>query len=121
MPYRVLVIDDEEDNRVAIADRLISAGYEVHEARRGEAGIESALTIQPDLILMDLWLPGIDGYEATRRIKAHPILRSIPVVAVTSYALAGDELKAREAGCDGYIAKPYDPRELLELVRSHLT
>jgi two-component system, cell cycle response regulator DivK len=74
----------------------------------------------PDLILMDIQLPGIDGYEATRRIKANPTLAHIPVIAVTSYALTGDEEKAIEAGCDAYIAKPYSPRALLAKVREFL-
>jgi two-component system cell cycle response regulator DivK len=80
-----------------------------------------AETHRPALILMDIQLPGIDGYEATRRIKAHPALRSTPVIAVTSYALSGDDVKAFEAGCDAYITKPYSPRTLLAKVRQYVS
>ncbi len=117
---RILVVDDEEDNRLAISDRLVAEGFEVHEARDGEEALELADVLRPDLILMDLWLPGMDGYEASRRIKADPALSRIPVIAVTSYALKGDEDKAAEAGCDGYLTKPYDPRALVEMIRSYL-
>jgi two-component system cell cycle response regulator DivK len=75
---------------------------------------------KPDLILMDIQLPIVDGYEATRRIKSDPALREIPIIAVTSYALSGDEAKARAAGCDGYVAKPFSPREILATVREFL-
>jgi two-component system cell cycle response regulator DivK len=79
-----------------------------------------AETHRPDLILMDIQLPGLDGYEATRRIKANPALRHIPVIAVTSYALSGDEVKAKAAGCDAYVTKPFSPRALLAKVREFL-
>jgi two-component system cell cycle response regulator DivK len=79
-----------------------------------------AAECRPDLILMDIQLPKVDGYEATRRIKAKPELQHIPVIAVTSYALSGDEAKARAAGCDGYIAKPFSPRVILAKVRELL-
>ena len=75
---------------------------------------------RPDLILMDIQLPLLDGYEATRRIKADPALRAIPIIVVTSYALSGDEVKAREAGCDAYVPKPYSPRQLLAKIREFL-
>ena len=117
---RVLVVDDDEDNRLVLSDRLAAEGFEVHEARDAEEGLKLAETLRPDLILMDLWLPGIDGYEATRRIKAHRDLARIPVIAVTSYALKGDDDKAAEAGCDGYLAKPYDPVALIETIRRYL-
>jgi two-component system cell cycle response regulator DivK len=117
---RVLVVDDDEDNRLVISDRLAAEGFEVHEARDAEEGLKLAEALRPNLILMDLWLPGIDGYEATRRIKAHPALSRIPVIAVTSYALKGDDDKAAEAGCDGYLAKPYDPVALIETIRTYL-
>jgi two-component system cell cycle response regulator DivK len=87
-------------------------------------GSEQALAAvakqRPDLILMDIQLPGMDGYEATRRIKADPALRSIPIIAVTSYALSGEEQKARAAGCDEYVPKPYSPRQLLAKIRQYL-
>ena len=120
MSKRILVIEDTEDNRQILRDLLTAAGYEIVEATDGATGVAMAAEQMPDLILMDIQLPVIDGYEATRRIKADPTTRHIPIVAVTSYALAGDELKTREAGCDGYIAKPYSPRHLLEKVREFL-
>ena len=80
------------------------------EAPTGEDGVRLAESEHPDLILMDIQLPGADGYEATRRIRANPAFRAIPIIAVTSYALSGDEVKAREAGCDDYVTKPFSPR-----------
>jgi two-component system cell cycle response regulator DivK len=120
MTSRVLVIEDHEDNRQILRDLLGSVGLEMIEAHDGEAGVLAAKRENPDLILMDIQLPGIDGYEATRRIKADQALQKIPIIAVTSYALSGDEAKTREAGCDAYIAKPYSPRELLKMVRQFL-
>ena len=117
MSKRILVIEDTEDNRTIIRDLLTSAGYEMIEAVTGEEGVAMAAEHKPDLILMDIQLPVIDGYEATRRIKAIPELKGTPVIAVTSYALAGDEQKTRDAGCDGYVAKPFSPRQLLAKVR----
>ena len=113
----VLVIEDNEKNRYLISFILKGAGYTVFEAITGEDGVRMAESLRPDLVLMDIQLPGIDGYEATRRIKAIPELKGIPVIAVTSYALAGDEQKTRDAGCDGYVAKPFSPRQLLAKVR----
>jgi two-component system cell cycle response regulator DivK len=120
MSKRILAIDDQEDNRSILRDLLTTAGYEVIEAVNGEEAVALAAQHVPDLILMDIQLPGIDGHEATRRIKANPTLKAIPVIAVTSYALAGDEDKAIEAGCDAYIAKPFSPRALLAKVREYL-
>jgi two-component system cell cycle response regulator DivK len=101
-------------------DLLTSAGYELIEATDGEAGVAAALEHRPDLILMDIQLPVMDGFEATRRIRAEPELRDVPIIAVTSYALSGDDVKARAAGCSAYIAKPYSPRALLAEVRRFL-
>jgi two-component system cell cycle response regulator DivK len=109
----VLVIDDHEDNRRILRDLLRSAGYEVIEATTGEDGVATAKARTPDLILMDIQLPGIDGYEATRRIKADDALRHIPLIVVTSYALSGDDAKALTAGADAYVAKPFSPRAIL--------
>ena len=120
MKKRILVVEDTADNRQILRDLLTAAGYDLIEATDGEAGVAMAAEHLPDLILMDIQLPSIDGYEATRRIKADPTTRHIPIVAVTSYALAGDEAKTRAAGCDGYIAKPYSPRNLLARVREFL-
>jgi len=111
MTKRILVIEDTEDNRQIIRDLMTSAGYEMIEAVDGLDGVAAAEREKPDLILMDIQLPGIDGYEATRRIRAIPDLAKVPIIAVTSYALSGDEAKTREAGCDGYVAKPFSPRQ----------
>jgi len=116
----ILVVEDNEDNRRIMRDLLTSAGFEVLEALDGEKGVAAAKANVPDLILMDIQLPVFDGYETTRRIKADPALQAIPIIAVTSYALSGDETKARKAGCDDYVAKPFSPRELLAKVRAHL-
>jgi len=118
---RILVIEDQEDNRQILRDLLTSADFEVIEAADGEAGLAAAAVHRPDLILMDIQLPMLDGYEVTRRIKADPALRAIPIIAVTSYALGGDADRARAAGCDAYISKPYSPRQLLAKVREHLS
>ena len=120
MTKRILVIEDTEDNRQIIRDLLTSVGYEMIEAVDGLEGVTTAEREQPDLILMDIQLPGIDGYEATRRIRAIPALAKVPIIAVTSYALSGDEAKTRAAGCDGYVTKPFSPRELLAKVREYL-
>lgn len=120
MSKKILVVEDQEDNRQILRDLLASAGFMMVEAGDGAAGVEAAAAERPDLILMDIQLPVMDGYEATRRIKADPALKSIPVIVVTSYALSGDEDKARAAGCDGYVTKPYSPRQLLAKVREYL-
>ncbi|MFQ5898727.1 MAG: response regulator [Candidatus Methylomirabilia bacterium] len=120
MSKRILMIEDQEDNRRILRDLLTSAGYQMIEAVTGEEGVTLAEAHRPDLILMDIQLPGLDGYEATRQIKAKPTLRQIPIIAVTSYALSGDDVKAREAGCDAYVAKPFSPRELLAKIREYL-
>ena len=120
MTKRILIVEDTEDNRQILRDLLTAAGYDLLEAVDGEQGVAMARAEKPDLILMDIQLPQIDGYEATRRIKADPALRHIPIIAVTSYALSGDEEKTRAAGCDAYIAKPFSPRQLLAKVRELL-
>ena len=120
MSATILVVEDTEDNRRILDDLLSAAGFRVIEAEDGEAGVARAAADQPDLILMDVQLPTIDGYEATRRIKADARTRHIPVVAVTSYALSDEALRATDAGCDGYVAKPFSPRKVLALVRSFL-
>jgi two-component system, cell cycle response regulator DivK len=120
MNKRILVVEDQEDNRQILRDLLGNAGYEMIEAEDGEQALAQAAKHRPDLILMDVQLPLMDGYEATRRLKADPALRAIPVIVVTSYALSGDEAKARAAGCDAYVAKPYSPRALLAKMREYL-
>jgi two-component system, cell cycle response regulator DivK len=120
MSKRILVVEDQEDLRGVLRDLLTGSGYTVIEAGDGEAGVATAKSDHPDLILMDIQMPVIDGYEATRRIKADPALKSTPVVAVSSFAMKGDEEKARAAGCDHYVTKPYSPMQLLRLVRGFL-
>jgi two-component system cell cycle response regulator DivK len=117
---RILVIEDQDDNRAIMRDLLNTAGYKLIEAVDGEEGVKLAQSERPDLILMDIQLPILDGYEATRRIRALAELKCIPIIAVTSYALSGDDIKARAAGCDSYVAKPFSPRELLAKVREFL-
>ncbi len=120
MSKRILVVEDHEDNRQILRDLLTSADYEMTEAENGEEALAAVAKERPDLILMDIQLPLLDGYEATRRIKADPALRAIPIIVVTSYALSGDEVKARDAGCDAYVPKPYSPRQLLAKIREYL-
>jgi len=120
MSKRILVVDDQEDLRGVLRDLLTGSGYTVIEAADGEAGVAKAKSDNPDLILMDIQMPVIDGYEATRLIKGDPALNPIPIVAVSSFAMKGDEEKARAAGCDHYVTKPYSPMQLLRLIRGFL-
>ena len=117
---RILVVEDQEDNRAILRDLLTSAGFELIEAVNGAEGIVKAQAEHPDLILMDIQMPVMDGYEATRRIKSIEDIAAIPVIAVTSYALSGDQAKAAAAGCSGYVAKPYSPRQMLATIRGFL-
>jgi two-component system, cell cycle response regulator DivK len=116
----IMVVEDQEDNRRILRDLLTSADYDLVEAVNGEEALAAMTKGRPDLILMDIQLPVMDGYEATRRIKADPASASIPIIAVTSYALSGDEAKARAAGCDDFVPKPYSPRQLLAKIRKYL-
>jgi two-component system cell cycle response regulator DivK len=116
----ILVVEDQADNRRILRDLLANAGYELIEAESGEEALTAVAARRPDLILMDIQLPVMDGYEATRRIRLDPELKSIPIIAVTSYALAGDEAKALAAGCSAYVTKPFSPRALLAKVQEHL-
>ena len=120
MSKRILVVDDQEDLRGVLRDLLAGSGYTVIEAADGEVGVAKAKSDHPDLILMDIQMPVIDGYEATRRIKVDPDLNPIPIVAVSLFAMKGDEEKARAAGCDHYVTKPYSPMQLLRLIRGLL-
>jgi len=120
MSKRILVVEDHADNRRIIRDMLASTDYEITEAETGEEALAAIAKQRPDLILMDIQLPTMDGYTATSRIKANPALRSIPIIAVTSYALSGEEKKARAAGCDDYVPKPFSPRQLLARIRHFL-
>jgi len=117
---RILLVEDQEDGRRIVRDLLAASDYALIEAKTGEEGLALAEQERPDLILMDIQLPGLDGYEVTRRIKANPALSHIPIVAVTSYALSGDEQKAYAAGCNDYVAKPFSPRALMAKIREYL-
>ena len=112
---RILVVEDVEFNRDLIV-QLLEDTYQVITAADGREGIERAARERPDLILMDLSLPVIDGWEASRRLKAMDDLRSIPIIALSAHAMAGDEEKARESGCDGYLTKPLDEARLFDLL-----
>ena len=112
MKRKILVVEDNEDNLAVITDELDYAGYEVISASDGEEAIEKTLAEKPALILMDISIPIIDGWEATRRLKADPKTGGIPIIALTAHAMSGDEEKAKAAGCDGYIAKPCTPDEV---------
>ena len=120
MSKRILMVEDTEDNRQILRDLMASIGYELLEAVDGADGVAVATREKPDLILMDMQMPVMDGYEAARRIKSNPELRHIPIIAVTSFALAGDEAKTLAAGCDGYVAKPFSPRLLLAKIHEFL-
>lgn len=120
MAKRILVVEDQEDNRAILRDLLTAAEFDYIEAVDGAQGVATAERERPDLILMDIQLPVLDGYQATRQIKSNPTLAVIPIIAVTSYALSGDDQKALDAGCDDYVTKPFSPRALLAKVREHL-
>lgn len=117
---RILVVEDQEDNRRILRDLLTSRGYDLVEAGDGVQALAAAEDGHPALILMDVQLPLLDGYEVTRRLKANPALRTIPIIVVTSYALSGDESKARAAGCNGYVSKPYSARQLLAKIQEYV-
>jgi len=116
----ILYVEDNELNRKIVRDLLKRTAYALIEAHDGEAGVATALEKRPDLILMDIQLPKISGIEATRRLRGEAATASTPIIALTSFALSGDEQKAKEAGATAYLAKPYSPRELLGLIRTIL-
>jgi CheY-like chemotaxis protein len=120
MSSRILVVEDNPDNRVLITDVLTSLDYEVIVAVDGEEGVAKANAEKPDLILMDLSLPQMDGWTATRHIKATPELKHIKIIALTAHAMVGDREKALEAGCDDYVSKPIDLRELAGKLAQYL-
>ena len=121
MSKRILVVEDQPDGRQIIRDMLAPTDYEITEAENGEEALAAVTKQRPDLILMDVQMPIMDGYTATRRIKGDATLRSIPIIAVTSYALTDEEKKARAAGCDDYVSKPFSPRQLLAKIRQYLS
>jgi two-component system, cell cycle response regulator DivK len=113
----ILYIEDNEVNRKIVRDLLRRTSYRLLEAHDGEAGVAAALAERPDLILMDIQLPKISGIEATRRLRADPATAATPIIAITSFALSGDDQRAREAGATAYLAKPYSPFALLGKIR----
>lgn len=116
----ILVVDDVEDGRIVVCDFLALRGFELATAADGVEAVEKARELRPDLILMDVWLPNMDGLEATRRIKADPRTSGVPILALTAHALASARAEAEAAGCDGVITKPFFPRDLEREVRRHL-
>jgi two-component system, cell cycle response regulator DivK len=112
----ILLVEDNEDNLVVYRTILEHVGYRVVEARDGEEGIALARAQQPHLILMDISIPKLDGWEATQRLKADGATSTIPIIALTAHALEEDRQKAAQAGCDGYLAKPVEPRRVVQEV-----
>ena len=117
----ILVVDDYQDAREMYAEYLQFSGFRVAEARNGNEAVEQAFALKPDLILMDLSLPGMDGWEATRKLKADDSTKHIPIVALTGHALAGASEGARKAGCDSFVTKPCLPDDLVVEVRRMLS
>jgi two-component system, cell cycle response regulator DivK len=113
----VLYVEDNEYNRKIVRQLLVRTSYRLIEATDGEAGVTAAQQARPDLVIMDIQLPRMSGLDATRHLRADPATADIPIIVITSFALAGDEEKAREAGATAYLAKPYSPRELLQTIR----
>ena len=120
MKSRLLIIEDNQRNRYLLTFLLTNRGHEVFEAETGPIGLEMAIEINPDLILLDIQLPEMDGYTVMRHLKQHPELKLIPVVAVTSYAMSGDRQKCLDAGAEGYIEKPIDPATFVFEVEQYL-
>ena len=116
----ILYVEDNEMNRQIVRDLLKRTTYNLIEAHDGEAGVAKALETRPDLILMDIQLPKISGLDATRKLRAEAATANTPIIAITSFALSGDDQKAKEAGATAYLAKPYSPRDLLKLIRQLL-
>jgi two-component system, cell cycle response regulator DivK len=117
---RVLVIEDNEQNLYLVTFILEKHGYEVHAARNGQEGIDLSASVKPDLILLDIQLPMMDGYTVARLLRTIPELAQVPIIAVTSYAMAGDREKALGAGCTGYIEKPINPDTFIQEIEAHL-
>jgi two-component system cell cycle response regulator DivK len=114
----ILHVEDNEDNRQIVRDLFQFKGYSVVEAVDGEEGVKKAKECNPQIILMDVQLPRMSGYDATRAIKSDPALKDVPLIVITSYALSGDDQKAFDAGADDYLAKPYKPKDLLNKVEA---
>jgi two-component system, cell cycle response regulator DivK len=113
----ILHVEDNEFNRKIVRDLLTRTSYRLVEAVDGEEGVQMALRDRPDLVLIDIQLPKMSGLEVTRRLRTEPATAHVPIIAITSFALSGDDQRAREAGASHYLSKPYSPRELLEAIR----
>ncbi len=117
---RILLVEDNEMNRDMLSRRLTRKGFEVVIAEDGQKGMDMTQSENPDLVLMDMSLPVVDGWEATRRLKASEETKHIPIIALTAHAMAGDREKCIDAGCDGYATKPIDRKKLIETIEAHL-
>ena len=120
LPKKILIVDDNQDSRELTVKVLKNRGYRIIEARDGEEALEKALAEKPDLILMDISIPKINGYEVTRRLKSQADFKATPIIALTAHAMKGDKEKALEAGCDGYISKPINVHELPDQIKSYM-
>ena len=120
MTKRILVVEDQADLRGILRDLLEGSGYDVAEAADGRDGVAKAKSGRPDLILMDIQHPILDGYETTRQIRTDPNLKATPIIAVSSYAMKGDEERARASGCNHYVTKPYSPIQLVRIIQGFL-
>jgi len=120
MSYRILVVDDSNLNRKLVTTLLHANAFDILQAEDAEHAIVLAINELPDLILMDIQLPGMDGYEATHRLRETPETRNIPIIALTAHAMPADEQRAREAGCNGYISKPINTRNFVPQLRKYL-
>ena len=120
MSKRILGVEDQKDDRQIIRDMLAGTDYEITEAEDGEQALAAVANKRPDLILMEIQLPTMDGYEAMRRLRTDPALLSIPIIAVSSYAPSEEQQKARAAGCNDFVPKPYSPHQLLAKIRNYL-
>jgi two-component system cell cycle response regulator DivK len=117
---KILVVDDNQDSRELVVKVLKNRGYQMIEAADGEDALEKAAAENPDLILMDISIPKINGYEVTRRLKSQMNFKNTPIIALTAHAMKGDREKALEAGCDGYISKPINIHEIPDQIQSYL-
>ena len=117
MSFKILVADDDLDNRTIVTETLEAGGYQVRSATNGYEAIDLALKEQPDVILLDLSMPRLDGWKAAERMKQIPQTAKIPIIAFTAHAMTGDELKARNSGCDDYLSKPCLPTKIIEKVK----
>jgi CheY-like chemotaxis protein len=120
MKNKILVIEDNEQNLYLVSFILRTHGHEVHEAKNGHAGIDFANQLVPDLILLDIQLPVMDGYTVARNLRKNPMLKDVPIVAITSYAMVGDREQTLAAGCTGYIEKPINPDTFMDEIESYL-